>query len=102
MCRRGAARRLGYSRSNDGRFVKKSGLRGDRRQSRHRNHQVLCGGFHRLLTLEIQFKPTITAEGVEGVVDRIEEKIRNRFPDIKHILIEAESITKHERDASAR
>jgi divalent metal cation (Fe/Co/Zn/Cd) transporter len=45
-----------------------------------------------LLTLEIQFKPTISARGVEGVVDRIEKKIRSRFPDIKHILIEAESI----------
>jgi divalent metal cation (Fe/Co/Zn/Cd) transporter len=55
-----------------------------------------------LLTLEIQFKPAITAKGIEGVVDRIEEKIRNRFPDVKHILIEAESITKLERDAPAR
>jgi cation diffusion facilitator family transporter len=55
-----------------------------------------------LLTLEIQFKPTIAARSVEGVVDRIEKKIRNCFPDIKHILIEAESITKLERDEPAR
>lgn len=55
-----------------------------------------------LLTLEIQFKPTIPAKGIEGAVDRIEKKIRNRFPDIKHILIEAESITRLEGDAPAR
>ncbi|HEY7183817.1 MAG TPA: cation transporter dimerization domain-containing protein, partial [Blastocatellia bacterium] len=55
-----------------------------------------------LLTMEIQFKPTIAARGIEDAVDRIEKKIRTRFPDIKHILIEAESITKLERDAPAR
>jgi cation diffusion facilitator family transporter len=55
-----------------------------------------------LLTMEIQFKPTIAARGIEDAVDRIEKKIRNRFPDIKHILIEAESITKLERGDPAR
>lgn len=55
-----------------------------------------------LLTLEIQFNPTIAARDIEGVIDRIEKKIRNRFPDIKHILIEAESITALERNSSAR
>jgi divalent metal cation (Fe/Co/Zn/Cd) transporter len=55
-----------------------------------------------LLTLETQFKPTIGARGIEGVVDRIEKKIRNRFPDIEHILIEAESITALEKNALAR
>lgn len=35
-------------------------------------------------------------------IDRIEKKIRNRFPDIKRILIEAESITALERNALAR
>jgi divalent metal cation (Fe/Co/Zn/Cd) transporter len=55
-----------------------------------------------LLTLEIQFDPTIAAGDIEGVIDRIEKKIRNRFPDIKHILIAAESITALERNASAR
>jgi hypothetical protein len=54
------------------------------------------------ITLEIQFKPTIGARGIEGVVDRIEKKIRNRFPDIEHILIEAESITALEKNALAR
>jgi cation diffusion facilitator family transporter len=55
-----------------------------------------------LLTLEIQFKQTIPAKGIEAVIDRIERKIRNRFPDVKHILIEAESIAKLERGAPAR
>jgi hypothetical protein len=32
-----------------------------------------------LLTLEIQFDPTIAAGDIEGVIDRIEKKIRNRF-----------------------
>jgi divalent metal cation (Fe/Co/Zn/Cd) transporter len=55
-----------------------------------------------LLTLEIQFNPTIAARDIEGVIDRIEKKIRNQFPGIKHILIEAESITALERNSSAR
>jgi divalent metal cation (Fe/Co/Zn/Cd) transporter len=55
-----------------------------------------------LLTLDIQFKPTIAPGGIDAVIDRIEKKIRNRFPDIKHILIEADSITRLERDAPAR
>jgi hypothetical protein len=49
--------------------------------------------------VEIQFKPTIGARDIEGVVDRIEKEIRSRFPDIRRILIEAESITALERGA---
>lgn len=51
--------------------------------------------------MEIQFEPSIAARGIEGVVDRIEKKIQNRFPDIKYILIESESIIALERDAKA-
>ena len=47
-----------------------------------------------LLTVEIQFKPTLSAQEVEAAVDRIEKKIRAHHPDINHILLEAESLTK--------
>lgn len=54
-----------------------------------------------LLTMEIQFKSAIPAEGVEGVVDRIEKKIRDRYPDVKHIMIEADSIAARGHEAKA-
>jgi cation diffusion facilitator family transporter len=53
-----------------------------------------------LLTMEIQFKPTIQAKDIEKVVDRIEKNIRERYPDVKYILIEAESIVARRQDTS--
>ncbi len=47
-----------------------------------------------LLTLEIQFTPTLSASEVEAAIDRIEKAIRAHHPAIKHILIEAESVTR--------
>ncbi|HKX28107.1 MAG TPA: cation diffusion facilitator family transporter [Blastocatellia bacterium] len=47
-----------------------------------------------LLAIDVQFKPSIPARGLEGVVDRIEQRIRERYPDVKHILIEADSIVR--------
>ena len=55
-----------------------------------------------LLTLEIQFKPSIPAKEIEGVIDRIEKKIRERYPDVKYILIEVESITRHGQETAGR
>lgn len=46
-----------------------------------------------LLTMEIQFKSEISVGEIESAIDRIEKKIRERYPTIKHIMIEAESIT---------
>jgi cation diffusion facilitator family transporter len=55
-----------------------------------------------LLTMEIQFKPSIPAKEIEGIIDRIEKTIRERFPDVKYILIEAESITRHGQETPGR
>ena len=54
-----------------------------------------------LLTMEIQFKPTLSAKEVETAIDRIEKQIRTAHPEIKHIMIEAESITRQSRAAAS-
>lgn len=46
-----------------------------------------------LLTMEIQFNPSLPASELEAVVDRIEKRIRKRHPKIKHIMLEADSIS---------
>ncbi len=46
-----------------------------------------------LLTLDIRFKKQLTAEKIAAAVDRLEKKIRDQHPEIKHIFIEAKSLT---------
>ncbi len=42
-----------------------------------------------LLTLDVQFNPGVRAEDIASAVQAIEREIRNRFPRIKRIYIEA-------------
>ncbi len=45
-----------------------------------------------LLAMDLQFKKTLSAAEVEQSVDRLEEEIRKRHPDVKHIFIESDSL----------
>lgn len=45
-----------------------------------------------LLTLDLQFRPTLSAEEVEVAVDRIEPAIREAHPYVRHIFMEAEAL----------
>jgi cation diffusion facilitator family transporter len=46
-----------------------------------------------LLNLDIKFREALSAGEIEAAVDRLEKNIRSRHPDIKHIFIEAESLS---------
>ena len=45
-----------------------------------------------LLTMNIQFREGLSAADVESAVDRLEQTLRTKYPDIKHIFIEARSL----------
>jgi cation diffusion facilitator family transporter len=47
-----------------------------------------------LLTLDIQFQKELTAAEISAAVDHLEKKIREQHPEIKHIFIEAKSLSK--------
>jgi cation diffusion facilitator family transporter len=51
-----------------------------------------------LLTVDIEFHKELSAIEVEEAVDRLEKGIRNRYPDIKHIYIEAGAISTSGRE----
>jgi cation diffusion facilitator family transporter len=55
-----------------------------------------------LLTLEIEFGRGLSAEEVEAAVERLEESITARHPEVKRIYIEAQSIAKSRRAAASR
>ncbi len=46
-----------------------------------------------LLAMNVQFKPGLPSEEIEKAVDRIEQNIRQQYPEVKRIFIEAESIS---------
>ena len=45
-----------------------------------------------LLTLEIAFRPDLTAAQTTAAIDRLDKAIRTLHPEIKHIFVEAQSI----------
>jgi cation diffusion facilitator family transporter len=51
------------------------------------------GPYEVLLTLDILFKKELTAEEITSAINRIEAAIRARHTEIKHVFIEAKSLT---------
>jgi divalent metal cation (Fe/Co/Zn/Cd) transporter len=45
-----------------------------------------------LLAMDLRFRKTLSAAEVEQSVDRLEEEIRKRHPDVKHVFIESDSL----------
>ncbi len=46
-----------------------------------------------LLTLEVRFTQGLSAEATASAVARLEARVRERHPDIKHIFVEVRSLT---------
>lgn len=53
-----------------------------------------------LLNLDVRFQPGLSSERVMSVVDRLEQAIRTRYPEIRRIFIEAESLRRDESKPS--
>jgi len=45
-----------------------------------------------LLNLDVRFRPELSSERIMSVIDRLEQAIRGRYPEIRRIFIEAESL----------
>ncbi|MDQ6733276.1 MAG: hypothetical protein M3Z35_04035, partial [Nitrospirota bacterium] len=45
-----------------------------------------------LLTMNIRFQQSLSRDGIQQAIDNIEAAVRERFPNIRHIYLEAESI----------
>ena len=54
-----------------------------------------------LLTLSVDFHDNRTSKDVEEAISRMEREIKERFPEIRRVFIEAQSIAGH-RAAAAR
>lgn len=53
------------------------------------------GPYTVLLTVDIEFDERLSASEVEEAVDRLEKSIRAKYPEIKHIYIEAGAVSSH-------
>ncbi len=51
---------------------------------------VYFGVDHVVLGIDINFKDRLTTDEIEHVIDEIERKIKNAYPSVKHIYVEAE------------
>lgn len=47
-----------------------------------------------LLTMNVRFERSLLRDGIEQAIDRIENAIREQYPQIRHIYLEAESLQK--------
>ncbi|NTU78025.1 MAG: cation transporter [Chloroflexales bacterium] len=54
-----------------------------------------------LLNLDVRFHPELPAEQVTAAVDRLEQAIRDKHPEIKRIFIEAEAFRSRQRERAA-
>lgn len=45
-----------------------------------------------LLTLEIEFRPELSAAEVAAAIDRLDKSIRTLHPEVRHLFVEAQSI----------
>jgi cation diffusion facilitator family transporter len=52
-----------------------------------------------LLNLSVDFDDALDSRAVENAVSTLEARIKQGFPEIKRVFIEAQSVTGHERDA---
>lgn len=50
------------------------------------------GPGHVLLTMNVRFEQQLSRDKIEQVIDRIEAAVRGRFPQVRHIYLEAESL----------
>jgi len=55
-----------------------------------------------LLNLDVQFHESLRADELVTVVDELESRIHNQYPNIKQIFIEVEGLKGYEADANAK
>lgn len=53
-----------------------------------------------LLTINVRFHQALQRDGIEQSIDRMEDAVRHRYPKVRHIYIEAESLRERHRDMS--
>jgi divalent metal cation (Fe/Co/Zn/Cd) transporter len=54
-----------------------------------------------ILNLELAFRSGLSAGGVEAAVDRVERAVRGELPHVKHIFVEAKSLSRARGDGVA-
>ncbi|PSQ58644.1 MAG: transporter [Bacteroidetes bacterium QH_10_64_19] len=52
------------------------------------------GAHSLLLNLDLQFRDALDADGVEAAIERLEQNIREEYPTIRYVFVEANSISK--------
>ncbi len=55
-----------------------------------------------LLNLDVQFKSKLSSTELAAAIDRLEQKIRKPYPEVKRIFVEAQSLVQSERSTPAK